>query len=554
MNLSLPRNILLIFCQIIAFAGFAQRIDFTPLNIFSRDEGRIELAGRFGGTFLTVQYSNGSDTVNIILYDPTLNTIDKKSIIQPELNRAIQVGYIINGDSCFLVTQTISSSIIKIGVVGIDKLGQVFQPYKILDEFNTEEKKPVPFSFQYFQYENAVLLSKWKLVPGTRKLGALRIINSKGEIVSKQQILTGYLDEKENLDLFLYKGEAYAAMQMMSSEFSSIPKTIIYKSSTAVAIDPINIQQSGFYLGNLKFSINPFTNDLYLAGLSFNSKTKRSGGLALLKLNGLKSSDQFQIKIFDESLYQNMYTKKKDRKKLLEDEIVLEKFEFNAFGKVVAYIHKMDYYLEDMAKSIVYFPEYRMVNAGYTNNNLTPSQNFDRMRYDFQNTPYGSLSASPNSGISRTGSNLAGVQPIDFSGTYSPPTVSQATETDHSYSKNETGVLTNDLLTIEERGTGELKNKELSRSKLSMRTLPVTMVNSLLDSEFVSIQYPEGREHIIFQGKKTAGTDLSTMAYYSEKFYPFYKQGVLIYAGYRKMATLYLNKETAEVGIALLSW
>lgn len=503
---------------------------------------------------MTIEYSNVTDTVSFILHDPNTGAIEKKSIVQPEINEASQVGYFVKGDTCFLVTQNIEGSTIRIGIFGIDKFGQVFRTYKVLDEFNTEEKNPTPFSFQFFQQENTVLLSKWKLIPGTRKLGTLRIINSKGELASKQQIQTGYLDERVNLDLYLYKGEAYAAMQLMSSEFSAIPKTIIYKSSVGVAIDPINIEQADFFLGNLKFSINPLTNDLYLGALSFNNKTRKCGGLALLKINGLRPTDQFQKKLFDGSLYQTIYPRKKDPKKLLEDEILLEKFEFTSSGKMIAYVNKMFYRMEDIGKGIAYFPEYRRVNAEYVGNKLTPSQNFDRMRYDFQNTPYGTLSASPNSTLNRTGSNLAAVQPIDFSGTYSPPTVSQGTETGATYASNESGVFTNDLLTVEEMETGGLKTKEFSRSKLPMRSLPVTIVNSLSDTEFVSFQYPEGREHIIFQGRMTGGTNLSIMACFSEKYYPFFGQSVLIYAGFRKLATLYLNKETAEVGIAFLSW
>lgn len=547
--------ILIALCPIVFLTSFAQRIDFTPLNIYSSSAGRIELAGKLGERIMTIQYSKVSDTVNFVWYDPNLTTIEKKTIIQPELNQAIHVGYFINGDTCFLVTQNKVGSTIRIGILGLDKFGQVCQTYKVLEEFKTEEKNPGAFTFQYFKQENAVLLSKWKLIPGTRKSGTLRIINSFGELASKQQIQTGYIDEGIDLDLFLYKNEAYAAMQLTSSEFYSGPKTILYKSSAGANYDPITIQHPDFLLGNLKFSVSPVTGELYLGGLSINKKSKRNGGIALLKINRVKSTDQFQTKLLDRSLFHSLYPRKKDIKKIFEDGIVLEKFEFSANGGIIAYVHKTVYRYEDLKNGKEYFPEYRTVNAGSPGDNLTASQNFDRMRNDMKNTPFGNSSVSSNS----TDTNSSGIfsvvrlQPIDFGGVYEPPTASQTTGTVDYFKNYKSLVCTNDLLTMEE-SVGVMKSKEFSRSKQSMRSMSLTIVNSLNDYEFVSLQYPFSREHIIFQGRMSSISNLSSMALFPKKFLPFYGEGVVIYAGYRKLATLYLNRETGDVGIAMLSW
>lgn len=550
---STSRSLLIVFLSLFSLHTIAQRIDFyAPLDS-GRNFYNYQLAGKVGDNILLVN-TRTDNYPEILICDSLGKLIVRKELRVPQLSPLATVNYFIERDHCTVIIQHLQNNVLYLGLIRVDKMGALFQPYTLLDSINTER----PDAKAYFQYVPNPVRKEFLLYrigePLNNKLNIdYFIISPSAEKTMKETRLLSFYRLKEDHTPVHFSKSGEVLFGIYDKVFTSGKgwKLTLYqfpRSSQETVTRIINYEDKK--PGRPLFIQGRSEKEVQIASLYKNKGANRYAGFTITSVDMVKrNAEPITTSIqFSNKTISQFYSGKKGvrgTKKWRDNELLLQDGFWSEKDKsLLLFIENNKYRLVPVRQSSLSGPAIRGGSDDIVRvNNNTPSMQFDAIRYE----EVLKSSLTPSQYFSHSVSvNLQ-------NDSYQPPKpVSSGIES------SGTDELTGDRIIIQEQFLVRQEGKETDvKAKIGVKfpanqlSLRKIVFNNL--NEPVQLGYSYWLKGL-FLFQSIGGTKTTNrMVSYPEENWPFYKD-YICEAGERKLLTFYVSGKGNCIGLAAITW
>ena len=547
------RSLLIVLLPLVSLHTIAQRIDFyAPLDS-GRNFYNYQLAGKVGENILLLNTS-ADHLPEILLCDSLGKLIVRKDLPVAQLSALANVNYFIEGDHCTVIIQHQQNTVSYLGIIRLDKMGELLQPYTLLDSVKTDRSdNKANFQFLSNPVQKEVLLYRLTELAGNNKLNIdYFIISPSAEKVKKETRGLTFSPLKEDHTPVHFSKSGEVLIGIYDKGFTSVKgwKLTLYQflpASQEIVTRIINYK-------DIK-PVRPFfirgtsEKEVQIASLFKSANPNRYGGFTITSVDMTKRNAEPVTNTipFSEKTMRQFYSGKKGArgtKKWQDNELLVQDGFWSEKDKsLLLFIENNKYRLAPVSDKSVSVPAIRNESDDIVRvNNNTPSMQFDAIRYEellkTRLTPsqYFSYSVSVNL----------------RDDSYKPPVSSGIESSGQEESSGERIIIQEQYLFQQEGEETAIKGKIGVKFLANQLPFKKIVFNNL--NEPVQLGYSYWLKGLfLFQSMDSSKNTSNVLVSYPEENWPFYKDYVCE-AGERKLFTFYVTGKGNCIGLAAITW
>ncbi len=546
------RSLLIVLLPLVSLHTIAQRIDFyAPLDS-GHNFYNYQLAGKAGDNILLVN-TRTDNYPEILICDSLGKLIRRNDLLVPQLSPLANVNYSIEGDRCTVIIQHLQNNVLYLGLIRLDKMGELFQPYTLLDSIKTER----PDAKAYFQYmanpvSKEFLLYRIGVPAANNKLNIdYFIISPSAEKTKKETRLLSFYPLKEDHTPVHFSKSGEVLIGIYDKGFTSGKgwNLTLYqfpRSSREIVTRIINYKD--------KIPVRPFfiqggsEKEVQIASLYKNEGANRYEGFTITSVDMVsRNAEPVTNTIpFSAKTISQFYSGKKGArgtKKWRDNELLVQDGFWSEKDKsLLLFIENNKYRLAPVRQASVSGPAIRGGSDDIVRvNNNTPSMQFDAIRYEEMLKTSLTPSQYFNYSVSANLQNDS----------YKPPVSSGMESSGPDELTGDRIIIQEQFLVWQEGSETDVKAKIGVKFLANQLPLKKIVFNNL--NEPVQLGYSYWLKGLfLFQsigGMKTT----NMMVNYPEENWPFYKD-YIYEAGERKLLTFYVSGKGNCIGLAAITW
>ncbi len=546
------RSLFILMLSLCSLHTVAQRIDFyTPLDSGSNFYN-YQLAGKVGENILLLNTS-GDHLPEILICDSLGKLIVRKDLPVAQLSALANVNYFIEGDHCTVIIQHQQNTVSYLGIIRLDKMGELLQPYTLLDSVKTDRSdNKANFQFLSNPVQKEVLLYRLTELAGNNKLNIdYFIISPSAEKTKKETRLLSFYPLREDHTPVHFSKSGEVLIGIYDKGFTSGKgwNLTLYqfpRSSREIVTRIINFKDKK--PGRPFFIHCGSEKEVLIGSLYKNEGANRYAGFTITSVDlATRNAEPVTNTIpFSAKTISQFYSGKKGArgtKKWRDNELLVQDGFWSEKDKsLVLFIENNKYRLAPVRQASVSGPAIRGGSDDIVRvNNNTPSMQFDAIRYEERLK----TSLTPSQYFSYSVS--ANLQ----NDSYKPPVSSGMESSGPDELTGDRIIIQEQFLVRQEGSETDVKAKIGVKFLANQLPLKKIVFNNL--NEPVQLGYSYWLKGLfLFQsigGMKT----MNMMVSYPEENWPFYKD-YIYEAGERKLLTFYVSGKGNSIGLAAITW